>query len=175
MKKSENGLLELLLGIVLVALGIYILLENTIVYSFGFWRLRGIDTGAILIALLIISVICMVVKPNFVTKLFVGIFFAMLVASLILGMHFSLRGMTGMQALLIVGMIAVGIGFVIRAIFVVGGNNRGNGDGGGRGRRRSRKEKPDRERDAERIQREAEDELARLREKVEASGAIGRK
>ena len=51
-------------GIVLILVSLFMLFKNTYVSSFGFYSFGRVNTGAILIVLLILSVIATVVKPS---------------------------------------------------------------------------------------------------------------
>ena len=92
---------EYTFGIILVLVSLFMLFKNTYVSSFGFYSFGRVNTGAILIVLLILAVIAAVVKPNKITKSCIGIVLGLLVLSLILGIRMGFRGMTVIDIILI--------------------------------------------------------------------------
>ena len=104
-------------GIVLILVSLFMLFKNTYVSSFGFYSFGRVNTGAILIVLLILSVIATVVKPNKITKSCIGIILGLLVLSLILGIRMGFRGMTVIDIILILVPLAIGVGLVLKNIF----------------------------------------------------------
>ncbi len=113
MRKSS---FQLYAGIVLVLIGLYLLLSNVRVTSFAFYRfgMQSVNTGAILIILLIASVVFMVVRPNRLSKGIVIALLILLLLSVILGIRIRLAYMSVLDLFLILGTIAVGIGLILR-------------------------------------------------------------
>ncbi len=113
-------LLQFLLGIALTIIGIVMFLQNVVVSSFTlFYRMGRVNVGGILIVLIVVSFIAFLVKTNMVTGLvLIGLcvtFFVCLVISL----NVSLRYMSGLELVLILGTICVGVAFVIKGLLGV--------------------------------------------------------
>ncbi len=110
-------LLNFLLGIVLLIIGVIMFLHNVSISSFTlFFRMNGMNVGAILIVLLVVSLIALLVWTNFLTGLvFVGLCITFFVC-LILSVDVYIRHMTGLQMALILGTICVGVAFVLKGL-----------------------------------------------------------
>lgn len=108
---------EYLFGIVLIFVGLFMLFKNTYVTTFGFYSIGRVNTGGVLIVLLILAVIYAVVRPSTLSRVLIGVLVAALVVSLLLGMHIGFRYMTLTDVLLILAPLAVGIGLVLRGVF----------------------------------------------------------
>lgn len=111
---------EYTFGIILILVGLFLLFKNTYVTSFAFYSFGRVNTGAILIVLLVLAVIFAVVRPSTLSKVLIGVIVAGLVISLLLGMHIGFRYMTLSDVLLILAPLAAGIGLVLRGIFSKG-------------------------------------------------------
>ena len=103
-------------GVILILVSLFMLLKNTYVSSFGFYSFGRVNTGAILIVLLILAVIFAVVKPCKASKVLIGAILAALVLSLILGMRIGFVRMSVLDVLLMVVPLAIGIGLVLRGL-----------------------------------------------------------
>ena len=108
---------EYIFGIILILVGLFMLFKNTYVTSFSFYTFGRVNTGGILIVLLILAVIFAVIRPSTLSKVLIGVIVAALVLSLLLGMRIGFRYMTLTDVLLILAPLAVGIGLVLRGIF----------------------------------------------------------
>lgn len=112
MKKRET---YLLIGLALVAFGIFMFFKSTRVYSWGFYRIgRTVSTGGILIALTIFDVVLLAATGHKATKILLPILIAMIVLSIILGTELSFVG-TLLDLFLMLVPTAVGVGLVFRA------------------------------------------------------------
>lgn len=111
---------EYIFGVILILVGLFMLFKNTYVTTFAFYSFGRVNTGAILIVLLVLAVIYAVVRPSTLSKVIIGVLVAGLVISLLLGMHIGFRYMTLSDVLLILAPLAVGIGLVLRGIFSKG-------------------------------------------------------
>ena len=105
------------IGWILVIIGLFMLFKMVRVGSFGFFRIGGMSTSAIVLVLLILSAIAVVVNKN---KLTFGCFvlsLVLLVVSLILGteLYFVYSSLT--DILLVFVPIVVGTGLIIRGVF----------------------------------------------------------
>ena len=101
-------------GWILVIIGLFMLFKMVRVGSFGFFRIKGMSTSAIVLVLLILSAIAVVVNKN---KLTFGCFvlsLVLLVLSLILGteLYFVYSSLT--DILLVFVPIVVGAGLIIK-------------------------------------------------------------
>ncbi len=111
---------EYIFGIILILVGLFMLFKNTYVTTFAFYSFGRVNTGAILIVLLVLAVIFAVVRPSTLSKVIIGVLVAGLVISLLLGMHVGFRYMTLSDVLLILAPLAVGVGLVLRGLFAKG-------------------------------------------------------
>lgn len=108
---------EYAFGIILILVGLFMLFKNAYVTSFGFYSFGHVNTGAILIILLVLAVIFAVVRPSTWSKVLIGGLVAALALSLLLGMHIGFRYMTLSDVLLILAPLAAGVGLVLRGVF----------------------------------------------------------
>lgn len=111
---------EYTFGIILILVGLFMLFKNTYVTTFAFYSFGRVNTGAILIVLLVLAVIFAVVRPSTLSKVLIGVIVAALVVSLLLGMHIGFRYMALSDVLLILAPLATGIGLVLRGLFSKG-------------------------------------------------------
>ncbi len=111
---------EFIFGGILILVGLFMLFKNAYVTSFGFYALGSVNTGAILIILLVLAVIFAVVRPSTLARVLIGIIVAALVLSLLLGMRMGFRYMSLSDVLLMLAPLAAGIGLVLRAMFAKG-------------------------------------------------------
>ena len=113
---KPNKTFEYLFGIILIFISLFMIFKNTYVTTFNFYSIGRVNTGAILIILLILSVIFAVVKPSVFSKALIGVILILIVVSLILGMHIGFRQMTVLDVILMVVPLAIGIGLVLKNI-----------------------------------------------------------
>ena len=114
---SKKKGFEYTFGIILVLVGLFMLFKNTYVTSFGFYSFGRVNTGAILIVLLVLAVIFAVVRPCTASKVLIGVIVAALVLSLLLGMRIGFHFMSLSDVLLMLAPLAAGIGLVLRGVF----------------------------------------------------------
>ncbi len=111
-KKATYGLI----GLVLVAVGIFMFFKTVRVYSWGFYRIwNDVSTGGIVIALLLLDIVIYVATQNKVAKVMIPVLLAMLVLLLILGTHLTFVGSL-LDLLLMLVPTAVGAGLLLRAM-----------------------------------------------------------
>lgn len=103
-------------GVILILVGLFMLFKNTYVSTFAFYTLGRVNTGAILIVLLVLAVIYAVVRPSTLSKVMIGVVLAGLVVSLLLGMRIGFHYMSLSDVLLILAPLAVGVGLVLRGL-----------------------------------------------------------
>ena len=113
-------LLQFLLGIALTIIGIVMFLQNVVVSSFTlFYRKGRVKVGGILIVLILVAFITFLVKTNIVTGLtLIGLCITFFVC-LIISLNVSLRYMSGLELVLILGTICVGVAFIIKGLLGV--------------------------------------------------------
>lgn len=113
MKKKETCML---VGVILIAFGVFVFFRNTQVYSWGFYQFNnGISTGGILIALTLLDVVLFVATRSKITKIMIPILIAMMILSVILGTHLHYYGSL-LDLFLILAPAAVGVGLVLRSM-----------------------------------------------------------
>ena len=113
-----NKILGFFLGIAMCFIGIWLLLSNINVDNISFYKLGNVNTAPILIIALIIFIVVAVVKSEWYTWTLVGLDIVMIIISVIMGTHFSLKHMSALQLILMVLLFAVGLGLIIRGLFV---------------------------------------------------------
>lgn len=104
-------------GIVLILVGLFLFLKNVVINSFRFYRIGGfVNTGAILMILLIIAFVAMIVKFN---KITLGLFVTcliFLIFTIILSIDIRLRPMTAFDFILIAGTLFGGVGLTLKSL-----------------------------------------------------------
>ena len=105
------------IGWILVIIGLYMLFRMVRVGSFGFYRIGGMSTSAIVLVLLILSGIAVVVNKNKFTFGCFVLSLALLVVSLVLGTELYFYYSTLTDILLVFVPIVVGTGLIIRSFF----------------------------------------------------------
>ena len=110
-----KDLLSFLLGIVLTIVGAIMFLSNVRVSNFSlFFRFSGINVTAILLILMCIFLVAVIVYPNFVTKLILGLLFLAFVVTIIMSLDFYIIHMTALEIMLILATFFGGIGLTLR-------------------------------------------------------------
>lgn len=112
MRSKEKNIL---IGAVLIVVGLFIFFKNSSVYSFSFYRIGGVSTGGILIALLLLDVVLLVATSKRICKILLPVLIGMLVLSIILGTHIVYHGQV-LDLLLTLIPAAAGAGLVIRGL-----------------------------------------------------------
>lgn len=108
---------EFVAGIVLLLIGIVIFLQNTVVNSFSLMYHCGrFNAGGTLLILMVLALIWVLVKPNSKSFICLGVLAVIFVVGLVLNLDIRLARMSGLQIILILGMIAVGIALVIKSL-----------------------------------------------------------
>lgn len=117
---KQNKGFEYILGIVLIFISLFMIFKNTYVSSFRFFSFGRVNTGAILIVLLILAVIYAVARPSIISNIIIVVILILMVISLILEMHIVFKPVSVLDVLLMVVPLAVGIGLVLKNIFKKG-------------------------------------------------------
>jgi hypothetical protein len=104
-----------LIGLALVAVGVFMFFKTVRVYSWGFYRIwNDVSTGGIVIALLLLDVVIYVATQNKIAKIMIPVLLALLVLLLILGTHLTFVGSL-LDLLLMLVPTAIGAGLLLRA------------------------------------------------------------
>ena len=101
------------IGLLLLCVGIFMFFKSVRLSSFGFWRIWGISTGAIIIVLMLLDVIIYVATSHKAAIYAMGILVAALVLSIILGTHLIFAGSL-IDLFLMLIPAAIGAGLLIR-------------------------------------------------------------
>lgn len=121
-KKEEDNktLLYFFLGILLIGVGIFVVLQNTTVSTRWYtWRLGsfGVPTGATVIPLLIGVGIMFYNPKSIIGKIVIGLGFAFVLITIILSVDIRFNTTSLFVYILMVGSIFAGVGLLLRAIF----------------------------------------------------------
>lgn len=117
---TSNELSQFFIGIVLLAVGLYILSTRVEVHSsFYIWRFNSFDISSGIVTIpLIIGVIWCVANPkSFLAKLLTVISSIFLVVSIILSVRLNFISTSLFTYIVIFALIAVGLGLILRISF----------------------------------------------------------
>ncbi len=103
-----------IIGVILLGAGLAILFKNAHVYSWGFYSMGRINTGPICLILLTISVLAYASTRSREALAGITVSLALLLLSLILGMHITFWRLSLLDVILILGMIGAGAGILVR-------------------------------------------------------------
>ena len=117
---KHNKGLEYILGIILIIVSLFMIFKNTYVSSFRFYNFGRVNTGAILIVLLILAIIYAVARPSKISKIIIAVILMLMVVSLILEMHIGFKPVSVLDVLLMLVPLAVGIGLVLKNLLKKG-------------------------------------------------------
>lgn len=121
-------LMSFLLGIVLTIVGAVLFLGNVRVSNFHlFFRYHGFNVTAILIILMCIFLVAVIVYPNLVTKIILGLLFLIFMITIIMSLDFYIIHMTALEIVLILATFFGGIGLTLRGALATG-NMKKDGD-----------------------------------------------
>jgi hypothetical protein len=115
--KVMKQLGEFILGLVLFVVGIVIFLQNVVVNSFTLlYRMHNVSVGGILLILIFIAFITMMVKPNKITISVFAMLCIIFFVCLIISLNIRVSTISGLELVLILATIGVGIALMIRAL-----------------------------------------------------------
>lgn len=117
-KKSEgNPLLELVIGIVLLAAGLFMLSRRIIVHTGWYtWRIGSfsLSSGTVVIPL-IIGIVWYFYNPkSLISKIIIGLGALFIVLSVIMSVSINFMATSMFDYVLILGMIAAGCGLLLK-------------------------------------------------------------
>ena len=118
LKKDEgNPELELLIGFVLLAAGLFMLSKRVIVHTGWYmWRIGtfNLSSGTVIIPLLI-GIIWYFYNPkSIMSKFIIGISIVFIVVSIIMSVSLNFMATSMFDYILILGMAAAGIGLILK-------------------------------------------------------------
>ena len=121
LKKEEgNPELELLIGIVLVAAGLFMLSKRVIVHTgWSMWRIGSfnLSSGTVIIPLLI-GIIWYFYNPkSLISKIIIGLSIVFIVLSIIMSVSINFTATSMFDYVLILGMVAAGFGLLLKSHF----------------------------------------------------------
>lgn len=115
--KEENPLLEMIIGIVLLASGLFMLSRRVIVHTGWYtWRIGtfSLSSGTIVIPL-IIGIIWYFYNPkSVISKVIMGLGAIFIVLSVIMSVSINFMATSMFDYILIIGMIAAGCGLLLK-------------------------------------------------------------
>lgn len=116
-KEEENPLLEMTIGIVLLAAGLFMLSRRVIVHTGWYtWRIGtfSLSSGTIVIPL-IIGIIWYFYNPkSIISKIIMGLGAIFIVLSVIMSVSINFMATSMFDYILIIGMIASGCGLLLK-------------------------------------------------------------
>ena len=118
--KSENGGLYFLIGIVLLAAGLFLLTQQTDVTMVWYtWRLGSVNiaSGLILIPFIIGIIILFYNPKSLFGKILTIIGIIIIVATIIMSINIVFRRTTLYNLIIMVSLMAAGAGFLLRWYF----------------------------------------------------------
>lgn len=117
--KEENPLLEMIIGIVLLASGLFMLSRRVIVHTGWYtWRIGtfNLSSGTIVIPL-IIGIIWYFYNPkSVISKVIMGLGAIFIVLSVIMSVSINFMATSMFDYILIIGMIAAGCGLLLKYV-----------------------------------------------------------
>lgn len=121
MKEAKNELMQFVAGIVMLAVGLYILSQKVVVFSGfgGFFRLGGgrFSSGLIIVPLIIGIIWMFITGANFASKVFTAFATLLIIVSIIMSTHLYLSAMSLYEWILILVLIFGGAGLVAKVLF----------------------------------------------------------
>lgn len=121
LKRDEgNPELELLIGIILLAAGLFMLSKRVIVHTGWYtWRIGSfyLSSGTVIIPLLI-GIIWYFYNPkSFMSKVIIGLSIVFIVISIIMSVSLNFMATSMFDYVLILGMSAAGFGLILKSHF----------------------------------------------------------
>lgn len=118
--KKDTSLRDLVLGLIFFFVGIYIIFQNTYVSAnWGFYLGRfHISSGLVIIPLLI-GIVWKVIKPeSYAPWIVMGLGLLFILLTIIMGVHIRFTTTSLFDYILMFGMTAIGLGFLIKSLFM---------------------------------------------------------
>lgn len=107
---------DFIIGLLFMLAGLIMFLRNVTVGSFIFYRIGYVNTGAIVLVLMIISFMALIIKPNKITKSLLLISFIMLIIVIILSIDIRVARMSILSLIIMMFMLFGGIALIIKSM-----------------------------------------------------------
>lgn len=114
MKKLQKP--EFLIGLIFTIIGLITFLRNVRVGTFTFYRIGGfVNTGTIVLVLLIAAFMALIIKPNKFTKALVILSVVLLVVVIILSINITVARMSLLSLIIMLAMFFGGLALMAKA------------------------------------------------------------
>ena len=108
---------EFLAGVAILIVGAIVFLQNVTVGSMTFlYRMNGVSVGAIMLLIIAMSFIWLLVKPSTLTLIVFGALWIAFFVLMIISTDIYVSRMTGLQFVLEIGILCVGIALIIHGV-----------------------------------------------------------
>ena len=125
MKKSEkrenHSFAEFVVGVCMIVAAIVILLMNIHVNSFGFYRFGRVSSAPVLIIAFVLLMVWAVVRGRLLQWILVAADVLAIIVSVILGTQLYFSRMSVFTLLVMLALLAVGIGLALKNVAVLKG------------------------------------------------------
>lgn len=116
MKKERNDLVIFLIGVLMLAAGLY-WFTSSVTVSTGFYNFRGLNTGGMIIVPFIVGIAWLFAKPDSMgAKLVIVVGVVIVLASIIAGTRFIFRNRNLYEYLLMLVFIAGGAALTLKVL-----------------------------------------------------------
>lgn len=118
--KNDTSLRDLVLGILFFCSGVYIIFQNTsVTASWGFYLGRYHVSSGLIILPLLIGIIWKVIRPESMTPwIVIGLGLLAILLSIMMGVRIHFTTTSLFDYILMFGLTAVGIGLLIKSLFL---------------------------------------------------------
>lgn len=119
MKKEKNELLRFMIGIALLALGVYWFTVNvSVTTGFYSWRIGSFKTGGLVVVPFIAGIVWLFIDlDSFLAKVLSGVGLLLIIASVIMGTQFIFRRTNLYEYLIMLIFMFGGLGLVMSVLF----------------------------------------------------------
>ena len=108
---------DFIIGLIFMFIGLIMFLKNVTVGTFIFYRIGGyVNTGVVVILLMIASFMALIIKPNKITKSLLLISFIMLIIVIILSIDIHVARMSILSLIIMMFMLFGGIALMIKSM-----------------------------------------------------------
>lgn len=107
---------DFLIGLIFMIIGLISFLKNVNVGTFHFRTLWGVNTGTIVLVLMIASFMSLIIKPNKITKSLLLISIIMLIIVIILSINITVSRMSILSLIIMLGMLFGGLALIIKTL-----------------------------------------------------------
>lgn len=108
---------DFILGLIFMITGLIMFLKNVRVGTFTFFHLGGfVNTGVIVLVLMIICFMSVIIKPNKITKSLLILSFIILILVIILSLNITVVRMSILALIIMLGMMFGGLAIMIKSM-----------------------------------------------------------